>query len=1093
MAEYVKTALRGLIIPSGSEVVTTDSGLFLAGSRVSALPDAEVRPGAPVPATTSQQGILESYKGDGAWTPQDLSVVVARGGHPDRQGAAIYVQSGSTLYGWEAPSVLTSSRYLSASGLSDVAICAHPDGLVVAGEAGGTYLRMLQIAGDGNSILNTTNLNDQATVLTARTQPYSPALVYLPTGRIVCIFFGEESTGYWTLRSVYSDDRGATWNLLSPRLHPTAYDPAATLPRRIRAAYSQDQILICVEYVVGFANAIAQFVSYDNGATATLIAGLTGTTAGLALGGGHDVAAIPGGGFVLVYVSQSNQYPYSYRIAAAEEPFAYASTNVQVVAAGTKWGYLTAGYLDKDLDLILVSAEDGTLYLTARLAAGTDSWVSLRSLDTGDTWEKMGDTSGLQAGAWHKTGVAGSGPWIAAGCWWKGSLWLAHNSQSAVGGAGADRLWLSRLGGWRSLTLPALSSAGDEADQVTWELTWLPMDKPQDSGWTRAAVGAPTDTISSGALLVTTAGGESLRYTAVPGGASTALVAEAVVEVLSGSADLRAALDNGVYTREVIVRITRSIPTPSLITITAGDVSGGTLGSTTITSTDRVGLRIHMLGSDCAVWYTLDGKTWVNLCETAALANGGGTIGTNRVRWGCGASSSANWYEVPFTSGSYAGLVNLADPPDQIGIATSGLITVRNGLHPRPASSSPASGWDGLALALRSGPVAAGESWSITSTSPYSSSNILPVNRPSPQSIARWVDLGTSADQIRLVVSLDPATVPPGVLVGCYLAGLYGGPWTIGLWDGAAWTDMATTPVYTFTARIDVVGNYFSLRPQSSAGVSVRWSELVGAAVRVWTDNTKVTLVSSGKVVSNSEGIISAYVASARTARIVVEGVTASAGTTRYIEVFPREAIVVLDSYLRSSTLLPSKVRLTTPVGTLYYGSKWGEMAVCAVGPCAIFGKDYSLTRNLAIEPGGKLLDLPGGVRLADNATPARRAVELSWVEGVDLYDIRRVNTTTSHTPDYVRWGSASPPVAARHDTALLVADLIEWGNGTRLVVYLPTVPVSDSGQWAASVDRARGALYGRMVGAARLEQAVGEEEVSDLVRVSTVTIEEEL
>ncbi|HND34660.1 MAG TPA: sialidase family protein, partial [Myxococcota bacterium] len=378
----------------------------------------------------------------------------------DRQGAAFYMEdSANKLYGWEAPSVLTAFRRIATYDLDDCVLVATDTGLVAAGTystGGGKYLRLLQLSSTG-AITTTTSYFDTS-AYTTRTLAYCPGLVRLPSGRVVCVFVGQESTGYQSIRSIYSDDDGANWALLSPRLIPTTYNPATTLLRRIRAACSQGQILITIAYAQGITDAVAQLASYDGGATATIVAGLDGTTAGLATGGYHEVVALPSGGFLLAYLATADQYPYSYRIASAEEPFAYASTQATIVAAGSKWGTLTGSFLT-DADLVMGVDEAGTAYLTGRLAGGNDQWISFRSVDRGDTWEPMGETTGLQAGAWHlPNGVAGSGPIDAGGCWYRGSLLLCHSSQSPVASAGASQQWISRLGGWRSLTMPALYS-----------------------------------------------------------------------------------------------------------------------------------------------------------------------------------------------------------------------------------------------------------------------------------------------------------------------------------------------------------------------------------------------------------------------------------------------------------------------------------------------------------------------------------------------------------------------------------------------------------------------------------------------------------
>ena len=228
MAEYSKSTLRGLILPTGS-AIESESGLYAASTRIAALPVADARPAIALPSG-DEEGLLESYAGDGTWASEDLEVVIARGGHPDRQGAAFYMEdSANKLYGWEAPSVLTAFRRIATYDLDDCVLVATDTGLVAAGTystGGGKYLRLLQLSSTG-AITTTTSYFDTS-AYTTRTLAYCPGLVRLPSGRVVCVFVGQESTGYQSIRSIYSDDDGANWALLSPRLIPTTYNPATT-------------------------------------------------------------------------------------------------------------------------------------------------------------------------------------------------------------------------------------------------------------------------------------------------------------------------------------------------------------------------------------------------------------------------------------------------------------------------------------------------------------------------------------------------------------------------------------------------------------------------------------------------------------------------------------------------------------------------------------------------------------------------------------------------------------------------------------------------------------------------------------------------
>jgi hypothetical protein len=383
-----------------------------------------------------------------------------------------------------------------------------------------------------------------------------------------------------------------------------------------------------------------------------------------------------------------------------------------------------------------------------------------------------------------------------------------------------------------------------------------------------------------------------------------------------------------------------------------------------------------------------------------------------------------------------------------------------------------------------------GETWEIAPDSPYASRYALPAVTPSPRDVARWAGDTGSADELVVVVSLDPSLAAPGALMGIYLDGLYGGPWDLDVYDpdgGGSWSNVARVDPISFEASVVVAGDGVWLRPLSNAGRSVRLDELAGAAVEVW-DATKTTRLDVGVVASNSEGHIGL---SGRTARIVVEGGAAGAGSGRQIDLYPRRAICIVSAATISTTRPVERIRLRRSLDSgAFYGDILGEIGVVAAGPIAVFGKDYALTRSVDHQPSVTITTQRDGRRIARQDAPIRRVAELSWVEGVDLSDIRRAHASSSHTSDVVEW--ASTPVAQRHDVALLLADLLSQRQAG-LVVYLPYVPGDEGPVWTASADRGRGAIYGRMTGSVRHEQAVGDEEVSDLVRVQTISVEEEL
>ena len=191
---------------------------------------------------------------------------------------------------------------------------------------------------------------------------------------------------------------------------------------------------------------------------------------------------------------------------------------------------------------------------------------------------------------------------------------------------------------------------------------------------------------------------------------------------------------------------------------------------------------------------------------------------------------------------------------------------------------------------------------------------------------------------------------------------------------------------------------------------------------------------------------------------------------------------------------------LLCPTGKLppegYY-----EAGNIVVGPVAVFGWDYSQERITNREANTEIVTGRDGSRHSYRAGDPRRSVRFSWAQGVDVSELRRDYPVGVSDYGYVKtWQDpVSSPVAMRQDGPLLLDGLTDRLDGAAVpVVYLPRIPRSTVAgpNLHVVVDPRqfnRGAMYGRVVSATSLETAVGTEETSDVLRVNTVTVEEEV
>jgi hypothetical protein len=169
------------------------------------------------------------------------------------------------------------------------------------------------------------------------------------------------------------------------------------------------------------------------------------------------------------------------------------------------------------------------------------------------------------------------------------------------------------------------------------------------------------------------------------------------------------------------------------------------------------------------------------------------------------------------------------------------------------------------------------------------------------------------------------------------------------------------------------------------------------------------------------------------------------------------------------------------------------------VGRVRLFGKQYSRGRGLTFTPAYELAETRAGTRRARALGPTRRAMEMSWDDGVDTSGLNTPGTA----PDYYGLGySGSDGLTAIADTGRTLAGLIAQTGGAVLpVVVLPAIQQQSSapGTTGLQLLNPEAHLYGRiMTETLRVDSdaSVRGQELRDpgeMVQISTVIVEEEL
>ena len=982
---------------------------------------------------------------------------------------------GSSPRGWDPPTAISEFEFLDRSTTANEWLNPHvisrPDGsayLVVQHSERyvATYTRTI-----GGTWTAAGVVYDAGSAVYASPEAACPCLVSLPGDGLLCLYWDSVEG---CLRSSVSTDNGATWStgLLADGVLATAGGAPVS---RIRAAWSNGQVLALVWQQVGAADYVVQFASVDNGASFAIVSTVTDRDAGYA-----EVVAAPGGsGFVVATLETardttgSTVTPYARRIGSAFDfVMATTPTLAQTDADTERWGNrsgasgtaLTAG------ELALTVDHAGTLWLFGLNFASAREGLVSRSADGGATWA-------LQSRLWYDCIDATRGPRQMAACWQGGRVMMPHTLNASTATAS---LAVSYLGGDTTVCRPQLSSAFSAAAYVgDYTVAWLPYALPEATGatWTYTSVGGSTISLTANGMRVQHAGVlDSNTWTATPTTSNA--------NGLHLLADLRSTVGN-VY---VQARIGAAGPTSYEVrvmvtptSIVFRDVTSGTDLATVTTTAGATGVQIILgigdtaggaVSGDCQAWYRAWGsnadREFVLIHQATTLTQGADT--TDRIQFGTVAGSA--------TTDSHVRLVQYAEGAD-CGVnmyvatytATARLLGVPVSPYPTPLAET------GVSLSALAGPLAAGQTWTAPVDHGYSVTRTDPTVSPSPR--ATWRSTADTVSQ-RIVWTFTEATTMQSPLAAIYLDGCNFPTATLDGWNGAAWVTIATidmrlgaTAGIKFTRQGEIV--YCGTGGGSAITDYIDRGELAGCTIKLAAGQYR-------KIATNSGGRWTGAAVTTTRPVVTLESYTAGDATSGSAsEIWTPRACVVFrgatTGYTRYSLHIPS-----SPTADGYY-----TVGAIVIGPLVVLGepdteRQYSRATNV------QTTTARNGTRTQRRMGRAARAIQVSWTDGIDGSNVH--DAVPDYVLDYTGGTPISTPAALAGDILAVVSE-----SDVTPVVYLPAVAVPGSATTSLVVS-ADLMLYGDIItDTIQTDVVTGDEhQVSgkgEYVRVGTVRLEE--
>jgi len=991
--------------------------------------------------------------------------------HGCRLGYKVESAADATYRGWDAPNV---ARGWVAAEYSDAVAYEPPCGAVIPSTQ--DVVAVYYDATNDDVLTRTLDLASQSWSAAVTVAAYTtghdriPAVMCLPgTESLICVIADNDDQ---QAVLYYSNDSGATWTLGNRDILDVDLDLFTASPFRARLLYHGGDVLFVVIGTTASGTTFTQYASSSLGTTFTQILeshNLGGSTVA------PDCCLTQSGYLVTVTVTAGADI-YVYRVGSMWE----AASNVTgvLVAAGTYH------------EVAVWSDYDGRVYLAAR---ATQQWWLWVSFDEGLTWDECG---------WGivDLGEATSYPtdphFVAAGgCAVMLHRWVANPGDED------DSIGAFLLGGWSNCVMGTeiVDFTTDRVDTDVWRTswgpepaglllttsptTWLPIDRAGDlAPWTCTVAGGATEVLGSGYATITSAGGAGqyrIDATTAPEVGYTDLDVTAQLYVVSGGSlancecgfQVRLSIGAVGATDEVAFEV-RCDTTGFRIY----DIVGAATLATVVTSLIRwTDLRIIVRDkTDLQVLYRLSGATtWTEGVE-ATLATQADTA-SRRFSWGHPVAGTcvSRWRMLGYYSHN-----TTSTPRSLLSSVTAAQTMLGRQLTSRPY---PLGDWTTAGKAqwvsATGGPALIGEEHDAPAGHAYPTEACQWQHSPSPARGWR-----TTADNIVTRLAWSPsgyrtrlASAAPAIYVGSAnwrtgeLQGRNGG----GAWATLCEIDLAviTGGVYTLAASGD------TLTPAATTAAAARYfyrGELVGGTV-VLTGGGNTFIA---RILENTEGVW--RYGGGRVLAITIDvanGSGALPAADYAIDVWAPSGVSVAYNVV---TAYDEYALLIDAQHTADNDYRTGIVLIGAYCPT---GMQWSDGYSRETAPNIEIRRDQGGSARARKLGPPISAWTVAWTDGADQTALQ----SASPDPSWYSAAAAQAALANAYDAPELLAGLLE----TLEAGEVPVVVIGNVSSAGGTVTNSRSILYGYLVSPITREQILGQEASSEMLRVSSVRIEE--
>jgi hypothetical protein len=953
--------------------------------------------------------------------------------------------------------------------------------------------------------------------------------------RLFCLHWargvGTASDRYY-VRVQMSLDGGATWETVRQRASAkqtiqeantyTAVPSSVYQAGRLRAAYLDGQVL-----VVGHlqrqiattdpeaADVHIQWGSTDLGTMLQLVEITDTNTVASEKCGGPPEITVAGGAFVVSWVQPDGVW-YTARTASAFQ--AISAINRGTVGSLSGLANVAASPTRiTDYDLAQARDDVGLLWGYARsaLVGGNDRGITkvILSSDDGATWQEVGSSDDVPGsgttGIWNigrTAGVHNADAYLDGFCatWQRGRAVMIHGWYSATG-TNDRSLAIAYLGGYHDLTIAPIDDLSAISDRHPWARTLLPIERAQDTtAWIANTIGTTANVLqANGSELLTSGNGGSaglLNVTTTEGTTGDTLMV-ATFAAYGSNAAASPTADHAAFTFRVDDG-------------TRGIELGIYLGSTGFGIYDRVAgvqkallmglpdeVREWRLGiySDeaatifrCRVWYrswagTTPGeedRLW-NFVGAYGLSDDGGTVGTNRVQFGCFTSTAAQadlavYHGPHFTVGDTTTSTCLAGSAYTWDLWTTATDNPSH-LSLTPLSSLPVYVSGGVSVRGVDGPAMASDSWTLSAAHEYPIERIWSSYSRSPR--VRWRSVDETQQTIAL--ALDPkllGTVDSAVgapLLGLFLGGINWRSATIQRSTGGAWVTVATIDAADAFGVLDCTRTGATVVPAADTTHQIAGQELIGWDYREIGPTGVVR-----RIRANRGGRWATGATAGPRASLALDQIDNTEAATTDAVLSARNVCVVFEHAAATAVAGWRLVILAQDTVEGFF-----EIGSMMLGPVWVSGQPTDWGRLVEQTLGTAYRRQQDGTIQATHRAPAGLSVDVAWTGGVDS---RQFHDGTAE-PTYI----TTTTTAGVEGAATLAATVYDLQHeiaalGVYPVVYLPRIERSAAGD-VRTLTRWYDYLLGYAPEGVRVTHSIGDEGRDETMTVGALTIEAEL